>query len=387
MIFYCQRGELPPKKHTTFYKENGKDLYREELFSCGGFQGVYSTRYHLYEPTRVQHVQPLEFSPIQNVAKSDLIPSHCRTKSIFKQGNLLNSRQRLLFNADVEVSLLGLNGNSPFVFRNADAHELYFVHEGNGRFESEYGSLDLIDKDYLIIPKGINYQIFPNSGECLKLLLIESKREFQIPKNFKNSVGQLLEHAPYSERDFVLPKFEPPAEKTENCKVVIKKTGTYFEYTLDHHPFDLIGWDGYHYPFKFNMDHYQPIAGRMHQPPPVHTVFENEAFMITNFVPRMVDFDQNAVPAPYFHSNIDCDEMLYYIKGDFLSRNGIEEGSITLHPAGIPHGPQPGKIEASLGKREVEEYALMLDTFSPLKRTEIYEKGCDENYLYSWLPK
>jgi homogentisate 1,2-dioxygenase len=386
MPFYVKQGEIPSKRHITFYKEDGS-LYREELFSTHGFSNSHSIKYHHNMPTKtidikrhsVDHGEHWEDSLIQYY-KFDTIKSD-------KKGNFFTARNKQLHNDDVALYTAKVSEDTDQFYRNSYADELVFIHEGTGTLYSEYGTLEIKKWDYLIIPRGTTYQLKFDSYENVRLFVTESFSAIDIPKDFRSEYGQLLEHAPYSERDFRTPKLQEAVVKQGEFEVVAKFKDKYQLITLEWHPFDLIGWDGFTYPYAFNITDYAPTVGKIHLPPPVHVVFTANNFVVCNFVPRLFDFHEQAIPAPYYHSNIDSDEVLYYVDGDFMSRTGIKPGYITLHPMGVPHGPQPGKTEASVGKKDVYEYAVMIDTFRPLKLTSNVEKTMDSDYTSSWIEK
>lgn len=397
MAFYCQRGKIPQKKHTTFYQEGKSksdkpkdgDLYREELFSTKGFSGIYSTKYHINMPTQVLKIEELKSLEALDWEDAPLTYYHFKTDAKDSKGCFIGSRELFLRNNDCIISTAKPTENTDHFYRNAYHHELIFVHYGSGVLSSEYGELKFKDGDYLCVPKGTTYQMIFDSFDKNKLLIIESKNPFEIPAHFRNEYGQLLEHAPYSERDFRAPELTEAIDKkasdSQNFSLILKADNKLFNYQLANHPYDVVGWDGYLYPTAFNIKDYQPIVGQIHLPPPVHIVYWTQAFVVCNFVPRLFDFHPEAVPAPYFHSNVDSDEILYYAHGNFMSRSGIEEGSITLHPGGVPHGPQPGKTEASVGVEKVYEYAVMIDTFSPIKPTLNVQQTMEKDYSQSWL--
>ena len=303
------------------------------------------------------------------------------------KGNILSARNQFLKNDHCVISTAHITEEADFFYRNSQMHEIVFVHHGKGWLLSEYGKIKFEDWDYLIIPKGTTYQLKFDDYKNNKVLIIESDTPFEIPQHFRNDYGQLTEDAPYYERDFRVPEFMEPVDKKADFKLMLKVRNKMFEFRLPHHPFDVVGWDGFLYPYAFNIKEYAPKVGKIHLPPPIHLLFKTEHFVVCNFVPRLYDFHPQAIPAPYYHSNVDSDEVLYYVHGDFMSRAGVQEGSITLHPMGIPHGPQPGKTEASIGKKETEEYAIMIDTFQPLKVTKNVKTSMVEEYSQSWLEK
>lgn len=384
MAFYHKLGDLPLKKHTTFYKPDGT-LYKEELVSSKGFSGIYSNKYHLNMPTRtisLAEIEPLDYrewllAPLQHF--------HFYTDKINKEGDFFTSRIVYLLNKHCIVIAAKPTSNPNYFYKNSYAHEYIFVHRGSGTILSDYGKINFTAGDQIIIPQGTIYQMHFNDFADNKLLIIESDTPYEIPKHYRNEYGQLEEHAPYEERDFKLPEFMPAIEEKGEFKLLIKAGKKLFEYIIPDHPFDVVGWDGFLYPYAFNIKNYNPKVGRIHLPPPVHLLFNTQHFVVCNFNPRPFDWHENAVPAPYYHSNIDSAEMLYYVEGDFMSRKGVDVGSITLHPMGIPHGPQPGKTEASVGAKFTNEYAVMLDTFKPLEPTLNVFESNDEMYYKSWM--
>ncbi len=388
MPFYVRVGKVPPKRHTTFYKEDGKSLYREELFSTKGFSGIYSNKYHLYMPTEVEKIDEVKIDSSGNDWKdAPLEYYHFVTDHKKSRGNIFTARNEFLKNEHCVISAAHLSEDTKYFYRNSQMHEMLFVHHGKGVLLTEYGKINFTEWDYLIIPKGTTYQIKFEDYKKSKLFIVESDTPFDIPKHFRNEYGQITEDAPYYERDFRVPEFTKPINKLGDFRLLLKVRNRMFEYKLPHHPFDVVGWDGFLHPYAFNIKEYAPKVGKIHLPPPIHLVFVTQHFVICNFVPRLYDFHPDAIPAPYYHSNVDSDEVLYYVHGDFMSRSGVQEGSITLHPMGIPHGPQPGKTEASIGKKETEEYAVMIDTFTPLSVTKNVKDTMVNDYSQSWLKK
>lgn len=386
MPFYVKVGKVPPKRHITFYKEDGS-LYREELFSTKGFSGIYSNKYHLYMPPQVESIRAFDLKEDVTWKDAPLQYYHFFTDNKISSGNFLTARNEFLYNEHCKISTAKITNETEIFYRNSYAHELIFVHHGDGVMKSEYGNLPFKEWDYIVIPKGTTYQLKFNSYENAKIFILESDTPYEIPAHFRNEYGQLKEDAPYYERDFGVPQLPEPIDEKGSFNLILKVQNRYFEYELPHHPFDVVGWDGFLYPYTFNIKEYAPKVGKIHLPPPTHLVFTTEHFVVCNFVPRLFDFHPNAIPAPYYHSNVDSDEVLYYVYGDFMSRSGVKEGSITLHPMGIPHGPQPGKTEASIGKKETDEYAIMIDTFNPLKVTKNVKETMAEDYHHSWLEK
>jgi homogentisate 1,2-dioxygenase len=385
MPFYVKIGKVPPKRHTTFYKEDSKLLYREELFSTKGFKGIYSNKYHLYMPPQVKQIGEVEQNKSDVWANAPLQYYHFFTNEKESKGNILTARNTFLRNDNCVISAAKVTEDSDFFYRNSYEHELIFVHHGKGKFLSEYGSLPFEQWDYIVVPKGTTYQMKFDDYKNTKIFIVESSTPFDIPRHFRNEYGQLTEDAPYYERDFHVPQFTEPVDKIEDFELILKVRNRMFKYNLPHHPFDVVGWDGFLYPYTFNLKEYAPKVGKIHLPPPVHLMFTTQHFVVCNFVPRLFDFHPQSIPAPYYHSNVDSDEVLYYVYGDFMSRKGIKEGSITLHPMGIPHGPQPGKTEASIGVKETDEYAIMIDTFQPLNVTKNVQETMVKEYSQSWL--
>ena len=385
MPFYIKVGKVPPKRHITFYKDDGKSLYREELFSTLGFSGIYSIKYHINMPTQVKKIGEIPQNNSIDWPDAPLQYYHFFTENKKTGGDILKARNEFLKNDNCVISTANVSEDSDFFFRNSYAHELIFVHHGKGEFLSEYGRLNFEQWDYIVVPKGTTYQIKFDSYDDNKLMIIESSTPFDIPRHFRNEYGQLTEDAPYYERDFKVPQFTEPIDKQGDFELILKLRDRYYKYSLANYPFDVVGWDGFLYPYTFNLKEYAPKVGKIHLPPPIHLMFTTKHFVVCNFVPRLFDFHPQSIPAPYNHSNVDSDEVLYYVHGDFMSRKGIQEGSITLHPMGIPHGPQPGKTEASIGVKETNEYAVMIDTFQPLRVTKNVKDTMVEDYSQSWL--
>jgi homogentisate 1,2-dioxygenase len=384
MPIYHRLGKFPPKRHTQFRKSNG-DLYYEQLFGTIGFDGMSSLLYHVHRPTQVLSVsEPFDVSPTialeKNMRSLKLIGFN-----IPPQDDYLKSRVALLVNNDVHVGLAAPRKSlTTYFYKNADADEMLFIHKGTGTLRTFLGNIPFEYGDYLIIPRGMIYQIDFDTADN-RILYAESFHPIYTPKRYRNWFGQLLEHSPFCERDYKLPQDLETYDEKGEFLMKIKKQGMIHELVYATHPFDVVGWDGYNYPYGFSIHNFEPITGRVHQPPPVHQTFETSAFVICSFCPRLYDYHPQAIPAPYNHSNIDSDEVLYYVDGDFMSRNDIDKGYITLHPAGIPHGPHPGAYERSIGKQGTEELAVMIDTFKPLMVTEEALKIDDGQYYQSWL--
>jgi homogentisate 1,2-dioxygenase len=383
---YHKLGDIPKKRHTIFKDKNGNFLY-EELFGTIGFDGMSSLMYHTQRPTQVKEIlKTYSVSPkaaVQNNMRSMMLNGF----SVKPVSDFLESRKSILFNDTCQINLAAPKTSlSNYFYKNTDSDEVLFVHKGSGKLKTFLGNIDFSYGDYLVIPRGIIYQIDFND-ENNRLFIVESKSPVYTPKRYRNWFGQHLESSPYCERDM-----HPPSELlTHNEKgdflIKIKKKGAIHECVYASHPFSVVGWDGYNYPYKFSIHDFEPITGRVHQPPPVHQTFETSSFVICSFVPRLYDYHPKAIPAPYNHSNIDSDEVIYYVDGDFMSRNNVDEGYISLHPAGIPHGPHPGSMEKSIGKKETHELAVMVDTFKPLMLTQEALDIDDGKYYKSWLEK
>jgi homogentisate 1,2-dioxygenase len=386
MPFYHKLGTIPPKRHTQFRKPNG-DLYYEQLFGTVGFDGMSTNSYHEQRPTQVKEIRS-QYSVAPTIAKGNNIQSYkLRGFEVAPQDDFLESRKIVLTNSDCHIVLAApRNSTNDYFYKNTDSDEMIFIHQGSGKLRTIYGNLDFKYGDYLIIPRGIIYKIDFDTTEN-RLFILESHSPIYTPKQYRNWFGQLLEHSPYCERDIRRPyELETNNEKGEFL-IKVKKKDEIFEMVYASHPFDVVGYDGFNYPYALSIHDFEPITGRIHQPPPVHQTFETKALVVCSFVPRLYDYHPLSIPAPYNHSNIDSDEVLYYVDGDFMSRNDVKPGNISLHPAGIPHGPHPGAAERSIGKTETQELAVMVDTFKPLMVTEEAMKIADETYFLSWLDK
>ncbi|MBT0606987.1 homogentisate 1,2-dioxygenase [Aequorivita echinoideorum] len=384
MPFYHQLGKIPPKRHTQFRKPDGS-LYSEQLFGTIGFDGMYSNIYHENRPTQVKEIKK-QYSVAPKIAKQNNIQSY-RLKGfeVNPEKDYLDSRKTVLTNSDCSIILAApQESQRDYFYKNTDADELIFIHKGSGKLRTFLGNLDFKYGDYLLIPRGVIYKIDFDTDDN-RLFIVESRRPIYTPKRYRNWFGQLLEHSPYCERDIRKPQeLETHNEKGEFL-IKVKKGDEIIEMVYAAHPFDVVGYDGYNFPYAFSIHDFEPITGRIHQPPPVHQTFETDAFVVCSFVPRLYDYHPKSIPAPYNHSNIDSDEVLYYVDGDFMSRNDIAAGHISLHPAGIPHGPHPGATERSIGKTKTDELAVMVDTFKPLMVTEDAMKIVDGTYYQSWL--
>ena len=384
MPLYHKLENIPPKRHTQFRKPNG-DFYYEQLFGTIGFDGMSTNLYHENRPTQVKEIKG-SYSVAPKIARANNIQSYrFRGFQVPQAPDFLESRKAVLTNSDCTITLAApTNKTQDYFYKNTDADELIFIHKGTGKLRTILGNLDFKYGDYLLIPRGIIYKIDFDT-EDNRLFIVESRRPIYTPKRYRNWFGQLLEHSPFCERDIRRPyELETNNEKGEFL-VKVRKQDEIFDMVYATHPFDVVGYDGYNYPYAFSIHDFEPITGSIHQPPPVHQTFETDAFVVCSFVPRMYDYHPDAVPAPYNHSNIDSDEVLYYVDGDFMSRKDIAPGHISLHPAGIPHGPHPGTMEKSIGQTRTEELAVMVDTFKPLMVTEEAMKIADEEYYQSWL--
>ena len=384
MPIYHTLGKIPPKRHTTFYKESG-ELHYEQLFGTEGFSGTSSLLYHLHRPTQIKSISaPVDVSPIAAV-HHNIEPRMLSGFNVAPQDDFLESRKVLLFNNDLHISVAAPRKSlTEYFYKNADADEVIFVHRGSGKLRTFLGNIPFEYGDYLVIPRGMIYQIDFDT-EDNRLFIVESFSPIVTPKRYRNQFGQLLEHAPFCERDIKRPSELETHDEKGDFTMKIRKENHMHTLVYATHPFDVAGWDGYNYPFAFSIHNFEPITGRIHQPPPVHQTFEGHNFVICSFVPRLYDYHPNSIPAPYNHSNIDSDEVLYYVDGDFMSRNHIEKGFISLHPGGIPHGPHPGAYERSIGQKETQELAVMIDPFRPLRLTEAALQINDPNYIKSWL--
>jgi len=384
MPFYYNLGKIPPKRHTQFRKESG-DLYYEQLFGTEGFHGFSSLLYHVHRPTMVKSVKEYkDLTPVPAVNKN-ITSRMLKGFNVTPKDDFLESREIVLFNNDLNIALAAPKKSmTNYFYKNADADEVIFIHEGSGTLRTMLGNIPFSYGDYLVVPRGMIYQIAFET-EKNRLFIVESFSPIYTPKNYRNKFGQLLEHSPFCERDFRGPTELETHDELGTFTIRIKKENMLHELEYASHPFDVIGWDGYNFPYAFSIHDFEPITGRVHQPPPVHQTFEAHNFVICSFVPRMYDYHPLSIPAPYNHSNIDSDELLYYVDGDFMSRNHVEKGYISLHPGGIPHGPHPGAYERSIGQTETKELAVMVDTFRPLKLTQAAVDMEDNTYATSWL--
>jgi len=380
MPFYHRLGDIPRKRHIVF-RDNGR-LLTEEVMGLEGFSGNEAILYHLQSPCRVKELG--EFEPIE---REEWVPDahahrHLATADVAPSGDEISGRQVLMWNDDVEISFCRPAAAMDCFFRNGEHDEVVFVHEGSGTLETIFGDVPYSDGDYVVIPRGTTYRFRPEGEQ--RHLVFESPGLITIPRRYRNEYGQLLEGAPFSNRDIHAPRELKTYREEGEFVVKVRVRGGYQTYVLDYHPFDVVGWDGYLFPWTFSVHDFEPITGRIHQPPPTHQTFQGHNFVICSFCPRKLDFDPQAIPIPYHHSNLQSEEMIYYVSGNFGSRKGIEVGSITLHPSGLPHGPQPGLAEKSLGVAETTELAVMCDTFRPLRLSSFARELDDGRYAYSW---
>ena len=384
MPFYHQLGKIPHKRHTVFRQENG-ELYHEQLFGTAGFDGMSTLMYHIQPPTVVKEVKgQKDIAPEIAIEKNMLMRSF-RGYDLQPKEDYVESRVPVLVNSDCYIELAAPSKSmSEYFYKNADADEVIFIHRGSGKLRTQLGNIDFSYGDYLVIPRGMIYQMEFNDSDN-RLFIIQSFHPVFTPKRYRNWFGQLLEHSPYCERDIRRPHELETHNEEGDFLIRIKKQDVLYDYVYAHHPFNVVGWDGYNFPYAFSIHDFEPITGRVHLPPPIHQTFETSAFVICSFVPRLYDYHPDSIPAPYNHSNIDSDEVLYYVDGDFMSRNNIEKGQITLHPSGIPHGPHPGAYERSIGKTETQELAVMIDTFKPLKLTKRAMEMELPEYVKSWI--
>ncbi len=383
MAYYHKLGSFPHKRHTQFRKPDG-GLYSEQLFSTEGFSNDYSLLYHVHPPTQIIKTEkPISRQP--QIAEEKMLKHRAFNGFDVKPAkDFIESRTTILINNDLYISLAAPQQSVlDYYCKNADADEILFVHEGSGILKTMYGEILFGYGDYLVIPRGTIYQIQFND-ENNRLFIVESFSPVRFPKRYLSKNGQLLEHSPYCERDIRPPQNLQTFDERGDFEIRIKKKGIQYNIHYAAHPFDVVGWDGYCYPYAFSIHDFEPITGRVHQPPPVHQTFEANNFVVCSFCPRLFDYHPEAIPAPYNHSNIDSDELLYYVDGDFMSRKNVTKGMLTLHPAGIPHGPHPGTVEKSIGAKETKELAVMVDTFHPLMLTKEALEIENDGYVNSW---
>jgi homogentisate 1,2-dioxygenase len=386
MPYYRRVGDVPPKRHTQFRAPDGA-LYAEELMGQDGFSSLSSLLYHRHAPTALLGAEAVVETEPKLVPNQPLLPYHLRTGRLPAGGDMVNDRVVLLGNDDVVVAVAQPTAPSG-LYRNAEGDELVYVRTGTLRLESLFGALECRAGDYVVIPRGTTHRWRPLGDadtDPVNALVVEAGGHIGAPSRYLSSGGQFLEHSPYCERDLHGP-IEPLHEEGEDVEVLVRHAHGLTRYRYKHHPFDVVGWDGCLYPYRFAIADFEPITGRVHQPPPVHQTFAGPRFVVCSFVPRKLDYHPLAVPSPYNHANVDSDEVIYYCEGNFVSRRGagIEPGSISLHPSGFTHGPQPGSVEASLGREETEELAVMVDTFRPLAIGDGARECVDPDYPWSW---
>ena len=386
-MFYVARGNVPPKRHTQHRAPDGS-LYAEELFGVEGFTGRSSLLYHLVPPTRTHRVEFMRHVSLEEADDAAHRHRLVNTADVTPSGDAISGRIPLFFNNDIVMGVARPREPMPpgTFYRNGQGDELIYVHEGTGVLDTVFGRLAYGPGDYLVLPIGTTWRLDPDDGVPQRMLWLECPSEIEPPKRYRNDYGQLLEHSPYHHRDIRVPEWVEPRTESGDCVIHVKVRDRITAYHYRHHPFDLVGWDGFLWPFAFNIGDFEPITGRIHQPPPVHQTFEARNFVVCSFVPRLFDYHPLSIPAPYNHSNINSDEVIYYVAGNFMSRRGVAISSFTLHPAGVPHGPHPGTAEASIGKARTEELAVMVDTFHPLRITRQAASAEDDRYPYSWLP-
>jgi homogentisate 1,2-dioxygenase len=384
MPFYHKLGEIPSKRHVQFRRPDG-ELYKEELFSTEGFSSVYSLIYHVHPPTAITNVgEPVDVRP-ELVKDVEMIHRSFQGFKVAPTPDYLKSRVPMLTNSDCTISLAApQHSMTDYFYKNGDSDEILFVHQGKGVCHTGYGDLPFEYGDYIVIPRGTVYSLTFETEEN-RLFIVESSSPVDFPNRYRNNVGQLLEHSPFCERDIKVPQNLVTHDEKGEFLIQIKKDGKLYPYTYLFHPFDFKGWDGYHYPYIFSIHDFEPITGRIHLPPPIHQTFHARGFVVCSFVPRLYDYHPDSIPAPYFHSNVDSDEVMYYVDGQFMSKNHVDKGQMSLHPGGIPHGPTPGAAEASIGKKGTEELAVMVDTFAPLHVTKAALNYEIADYHLHWL--
>jgi homogentisate 1,2-dioxygenase len=382
---YHRLGEIPPKRHTQFRKPDGT-LYSEELFGIEGFSNNYANLYYHYPPTRVKKVEPFSRRQQEEWQLDVQRHHHLKTALLKPGGDAVLGNQILMYNKDLTIGIALPTEPMNYFYRDGEADTMYFVHDGHGTLETNFGLLPYHEGDYILIPRGTTYRFnIPADSPNARFLVVEAHGSIEPPRRYLSPNGQLLEHSPYCERDIRRPEELVTHTERGDFEVRVKVGDLISSYWYDFHPINTVGWDGCEYPWIFNIADFEPITGRVHQPPPVHQTFQGPNFVVCSFVPRKLDYHPLSIPVPYNHSNIDSDEMLYYVNGNFGSRRGIERSSISLHPRGIPHGPHPGAVEKSLGAERTDELAVMIDTFYPLKYTIAARAVDDESYPYSWF--
>ncbi len=384
MTYYYKLGEVPQKRHVQFRQADGS-LYYEEVMGIHGFAGIQSILYHIYPPTAVRRIETGISTCIEYVDGHPLKHRHLKSAPLPEGGDAIDGRVPLMGNNDVVLYVARPDKPMDYWYKFAHGDDVLFIHDGTGVLESQFGLLPYRPGDYLVIPTGVIWRLLPDAGVEQRMLVVESYGHVTPPKRYINNYGQFLEHSPYCERDIRTPERLVTRNEKGEFEIRVKARNLITRFIYDHHPLDVVGWDGHLWPFAFNIEDFEPITGRIHQPPPVHQTFDGPGYVLCSFVPRLFDYHPQAIPAPYNHSNVDSDEVLYYVEGNFMSRKGIERASLTIHPNGIPHGPHPGTYEGSIGKKETHELAVMVDTFAPLKLTRQALEMEDVQYAYSWV--
>ncbi|HUM68742.1 MAG TPA: homogentisate 1,2-dioxygenase [Chloroflexota bacterium] len=384
MTYYYKLGEMPQKRHVQFRQGDGS-LYHEEVMGIHGFAGIQSILYHIYPPTAVRRIETGISTCIEYVDGHPLKHRHLKSAPLPVGGDAVDGRVPLMGNNDVVLYVARPDKPMDYWYKFAHGDDVLFIHDGTGVLESQFGLLHYRPGDYLVIPTGVIWRLLPHAGVEQRMLVVESYGHVTPPKRYINNYGQFLEHSPYCERDIRTPEKLVTYNEKGEFEIRVKARNLITRFIYDHHPLDVVGWDGHLWPFAFNIADFEPITGRIHQPPPVHQTFDGPGYVLCSFVPRLFDYHPQAIPAPYNHSNVDSDEVLYYVEGNFMSRKGIERASLTIHPNGIPHGPHPGTYEGSIGKKETHELAVMVDTFAPLKLTRQALEMEEANYAYSWI--
>jgi homogentisate 1,2-dioxygenase len=384
MTYYLKLGHIPHKRHTQFRQPNGS-LYHEEVMGVHGFSGIQSILYHLHPPTRVRGVEMLCKVEIPYEEAGALHHRLFLTADVTSGGDAIEARIPMMGNGDVVLSIARPTKAMDYWYKHGQGDDVLFIHDGTGVLETQFGNLHYRPGDYLVIPVGVIWRLIPDEGVEQRMLVVEAFGHIRPPKRYVNDFGQFLENSPYCERDIRPPDNLITHEEKGEFEVHVKTRGAITRFVYEHHPLDVIGWDGHLWPYAFNIEDFEPITGRVHQPPPVHQTFDGPGFVLCSFVPRKFDYHPLAIPAPYNHSNVDSDEVLYYVEGDFMSRKGIKRASFTMHPNGIPHGPHPGTYEGSIGKERTDELAVMVDTFRPLHVTRHAVQTEDKNYVFSWM--
>lgn len=385
MTYYYTLGKIPPKRHVQFRQEDGS-LYHEEVMGIHGFAGIQSILYHIHPPTAVRRIEQGIPTCIEYLDGYPLKHRHLKSATVPVGGDAIDGRVPLMGNNDVVLYVARPDRPMTYWYKFAHGDDVLFIHDGTGILETQFGQLPYHPGDYLVIPTGVIWRLLPDAGVEQRMLVVESYGHVTPPKRYLNNYGQFLEHSPYCERDIRTPEALTTYHEKGEFEIRVKAREVITRFIYNHHPLDVVGWDGHLWPFAFNIADFEPITGRIHQPPPVHQTFDGPGYVLCSFVPRLFDYHPQAIPAPYNHSNVDSDEVLYYVEGNFMSRKGIERASLTIHPNGIPHGPHPGTYEGSIGKKETHELAVMVDTFKPLKLTRQALELEDAQYAYSWLP-